>query len=98
MSVSESWQNREVSKTTFWELGLGVLIFAVIFGALFFLDVPADWRTPIVVAVGAIYIGVAVATGSQAVCAQVNISVDHALHTMLASLSGSTRDIDGDDY
>ena len=95
--MTESWQSREVSRTTYWELGLAVIIFAVILGALFFLDVPADWRTPIVVAVGAIYIVVSVATGSQAICAQVNVSVDHALHTMLASLSGSTRDVEGDD-
>lgn len=93
--MTQSWQDRYVDVTMKTELVIAVIIFAVVLGALFFLDVPADWRTPIVVAIAAIYIVVQVGTGSQSICAQVNISTEHALNTIMVS-AGTTVDQDDD--
>lgn len=50
------------------------LTFGLTFGALFFFDVPSDWRTPIILAVATTCIVVQVGLGAQLIMASIQLN------------------------
>jgi hypothetical protein len=61
------------------------LTFGLTFGALFFFDVPSDWRTPIILAVATICIVVQVGLGAQLIMASIQLNTEYALSKINAS-------------
>jgi len=54
-----------------WEFLVGAVVLGLTLAGLAYFDVAEDWRVPAILAINTVYLGVSIAVGAQAICAQI---------------------------